>query len=550
MKYRALIILFTFIGLSSCQDILEKYPLDAPPSATFFSNEKELTLAVNGAYRSLYWLSNDNVPYQLYIEGATDIVWIRGDGANMQTIQRGEATAETSVFKSIWELYYGYISRCNNILDNMHHAKEYVSEDFYNRIEAEAKFLRAYNYFYLINLYGDVPFVTTLLDWQNPYLSKTPKNEIIEQLFEDLDFAKDHLPWIWGSENAGRVTKGAAFGLKARIALLDNRFEVAKIAADSVIQSKKYEIHPTYKNLFLHAGSNSKEIMLYMPFLLGLQTNQIPRYIGTRSAPGYSIIVPTQTLVDMYQCTDGKRIDQSSLYNPSKPFENRDPRLEYSILRPGMWHGGYRFETHPDSVKTDALINGYIVRVPNLESTNAYATFTGYLFKKYYDESDLPEKVTQCELNFTLMRYAEILLTYAEAKIELNEIDQSVIDAINAVRQRGDVMMPPTTLTMNQNELRELVRYERTIELAMEGFRLFDIRRWRIAEHVLPGFMLGKRTKSAWYTPVTPSFNAYGKPVYSNEDIFQKLGFNNFNPEKDYLWPIPQTEVDLNPGLK
>ena len=181
--------------------------------------------------------------------------------------------------------------------------------------------------------------------------------------------------------------------------------------------------------------------MLYMPFLLGTQTNQIPKYVGTRLANCYSIIVPTQVLVDMYQCTDGQRIDQSPKYDPKKPYENRDPRLGYSILYPGQWHSGYKFEVHPDSTKTSAVINGETVRINNTEVTNAYGSFTGYIEKKYYDESDVPGKITQCELNFMLMRYAEVLLTYAEARIELSRIDQSVIDAINAVRPRKDV--PP-----------------------------------------------------------------------------------------------------------
>ncbi len=549
MKHKILILTLTALIFSSCEGLLDRFPLDAPPSANFYSNEDELRLAVNGAYRSLYWLSNQNVPYQLFIEGATDLVWIRGDYANMQYIQRGESTPETGVFKSVWSTFYGYISRCNNLLDNMSNAKGNVPDEYYNRIEAEAKFLRAYNYFYLINLYGDVPFVDHTLDWRDPYVTMASKEDIIDQLFEDLDFAIDNLPLKAEGADRGRATKGTAFGLKARIALNAGRFEEAKAAADSVIHLGVYEIHPSYKNLFLYAGTDSKEIMMFMPFVAGLTTNAIPQFVGTRSAPGYSVIVPTQTLVDMYQCTDGKRIDQSPLFNPTKPYENRDPRLDFSILRPGVWHGGYRFETHPDSILADLMVNGEVIRVPNLEATNAYRTFTGYLFRKYYDEADLPEKVTKSELNYTLMRYAEILLTYAEAKIELNEIDQSVIDALNAVRQRPDVNMPPASLSMSQTELRDLLRYERTIELTMEGFRLFDMRRWRIAEHVMPGYMLGRRTKAAWYTPVIPSFNAYGKPVYPDESIFEKLGFNMFDPNKNYLWPIPQAEIDLNPGL-
>lgn len=301
MKLKYSLILLASAAFASCQDFLDRYPLEEPASSEFYSNEDELTLAVNGAYRSLYWLSNDDVPYQLFIDGATDIVYIRGTYANMTDMRRGEGSAETATFKTIWDTFYGYIARCNNLLDNMHNARGRVSETFYNRIEAQARFLRAYNYFYLVNLYGDVPFAEHVLDWQQPRLPKSPKAEIVARLYADLDFAKDHLPAKWTGNDAGRATRGAAFGLKARIALYANDYETAAAAADSVIQSKAYEIYPSYEKLFRHSGAGSSEAMLYMPFLLGTQTNQIPKYVGTRLANCYSIIVPTQVLVDMYQ---------------------------------------------------------------------------------------------------------------------------------------------------------------------------------------------------------------------------------------------------------
>lgn len=551
MKFRFTLILLLVATLFSCQkDFLDKYPLDSPSSSTFFSNETELTLTINSAYRSLYWLSSNDVPYQLFIEGSTDLVWIRGDYANMQVIQSGQQTTETNVFNSIWADFYGNIARCNNILDNMYRAKDNVTEEFYNRIEAQAKFLRAYSYGYLINLYGDVPFVTHMMTLEEAQMARTPKAEIIDQLFKDLDFAAINLPKTWTGADEGKITRGAALGLKARIALYAERYDVAAKAAKDAIDLGVYNIYPNYGNLFKHIGENSDESVLYIPYLLGLKTSQTPRYLGTRSAPGYSVIVPTQTLVDMYECTDGKRIDKSSVYDPVNPFENRDPRLEQSILYPGQWYNGYLFQTYPDAKTTQRNLNGVISTVNNLEVTNAYATFTGYIWKKYFDEADLPDNVTRSELNFMLMRYAEILLTYAESKIELGQIDQTVIDAINKVRQRPSVNMPPALLSMSSTDLKSLVRYERTIELAGEGFRLFDIRRWQIAEDVLPGNVLGRRNKVHWFDAVVPTFNAAGKPIYEDETlIYQTISFNLFDPAKHYLWPIPQQEMDLNKKL-
>ena len=252
---KKLIILFTAcIALVSCHDILDRYPLEGPPSATFFSNEDELTLAINGAYESLYWLSNANVPYQMFLEGATDIVYVRGNYANMDVIRIGQATASTAVFQSVWDTFYNNISRCNNILDNMHRAKENVSETFYNRIEAEAKFLRAYNYFYLTSLYGDVPFVEHMLDWKNPLLPKTPVRKIIDAMYADLDSAFKSVPRICSDKQYNRITQGAVMGLKARMALVNNDMDVAAEAAWTVISSGVYSVYDSYEYLFLYDG--------------------------------------------------------------------------------------------------------------------------------------------------------------------------------------------------------------------------------------------------------------------------------------------------------
>ncbi|MGN6294154.1 MAG: RagB/SusD family nutrient uptake outer membrane protein, partial [Chitinophagaceae bacterium] len=168
---------------------------------------------------------------------------------------------------------------------------------------------------------------------------------------------------------------------------------------------------------------------------------------------------------------------------------------------------------------------------------------------KYQDSLELPQYVTQSELNFMFIRYAEVLLTYAEAKIELNEIDQSVFDAINAVRGRATVGMPAVT-GGSQEELRKLIRYERTVELAMEGHRLFDLRRWKYAEHVLPGNLLGRKKKAFYNNPVVPQIDEYGKSHYPNEtDLFNVIGVNVFDASKHYYWPIPQKEIDLNKSL-
>src|SRR5690606_1859630 len=188
------------------------------------SNETELLLAVNSAYRSFYWISSHNVPYIMWLDGSTDISWTRGNYVNMLDLQGGQVTTETNLFYDTWDFYYNAIMRCNNILENMHRAQDVVSQEFYNQIAAQARFLRAWNYSYLISLYGDVPLVTTMLELQDAQMPRTPKEEIIEFLYDDLDFAVQYLPLSWDEADQGRATRGAALTLKARIALYNQQY--------------------------------------------------------------------------------------------------------------------------------------------------------------------------------------------------------------------------------------------------------------------------------------------------------------------------------------
>lgn len=551
MKLRYILTIFALGGLiSSCSNFLDLYPKDSPAAEEFYSNETELELAINGAYRGLYWMSNDNVPYHMYLEGAADHAFVRS-GANMDVVRTGEATQSTSIFSGVWSKFYSSIALCNNVLTGMVKAKDNVPADFYNRIEAEAKTIRAYNYYWLTVLYGDVPYLDGGLAWNAPSPGVSPKSEIISKLYADLDWAKDWLPATLGPAEQGRMTSGAAMGIKARIALYNGDYETAADAAWEVMDSGVYSIFDSYKDLFLYENRDSAESIMTMRFLDNVATSQVPRYLGMRLTQGYCMIVPTQVLVDYYQCTNGKYIsDTGSGWDPATPYDNRDPRLRYTVLVPGTWHCGYLFDPDPAKTKTKMMKDGAIVDVANADATHAYRSFTGLLFRKYYDEADIPDRNTRSQLKFMIMRYAEILLTYAEAKIEADDIDQSVIDAINEVRQRADVNMPAADISMTTAELRELVRYERSVELALEGFRLLDIRRWGVAEDVLSGTVLGRRKKANWYDQVTPMVYPSGQVVYPDEGIFEPQGVCTFNPATQLIWPIPQDAIDRNPNLQ
>src|SRR5690606_18495788 len=188
---------------------------------------------------------------------------------------------------------------------------------------------------------------------------------------------------------------------------------------------------------------------------------------------GYSTKIPTQSLVDSYECIDGKTIFESPLYDPEKPFENRDPRLKHTVVVPGEIFGGYQFETHRDSVKIWNYNTTPATRVDNQDVLNPYASFSGYCWKKYsYMEDGLAWN--RSRLNFIFIRYAELLLIHAEAKGELGQIDADAYKSINDVRRRVGM---PALQGLSSTEFVQAVRRERKYELALEGHRLFDIRR-------------------------------------------------------------------------
>lgn len=556
-KINKFIFLFAVIFMiSACEDALDKFPLDAPSDETFFSNQTELELALTGAYREIYWRSG-SLPFQSLLDNASDDGFLRTDFSGLQAYSRGAHSSQTSGFEQTWDRMYSGIGRCNNLLNNMTKAQDKVPADVYEQIRAEALFLRAYYYHWLIQLFGDVPFVTALPESIDAAkVAKTPKGEIAAALYADLDAAAAILPPSYPAAEEGHATRGAALTLKARMALYNQDYTVAAEAAKTVMDEGAYTLHPDYAELFTYAGERADEVIFDMPHLIGFMTVGIPRQQGPRNAAGYSQLVPSQFIVDSYECIDGLPIDESPLYDPSNPFANRDPRLDASIVRPQSVFATYVFETHPDSINTTRIVDGVATRVANQDVRNAFATFTGYLWRKFSAPEDMPGSVDTGQLNWILMRYAEVLLIYAEAKIESGQIDASVLDAINQVRARAygvDVSATsdyPAVTTTDQAELRTILRRERKIELAHEGFRMTDIHRWDIAKHVMPGTLVGRPLGAYSQMTFVPEIDEHGHPHYDGaQSLYRAVDQRVFDPAKDNLWPIPQKDVDVNDQL-
>jgi len=184
-----------------------------------------------------------------------------GSGQEMMPKQLvlGQHTPNTGIIRNIWQTYYSGIAKCNTLLENMSKAKDVTSATLYNRIEGEARFLRAYYYGCLISLYGDVPLITKTLPSSESFVARTPKAQVLDFVFKELDDAAAKLPVSYTGLDVGRASKGAAFAAKARFALYNDKFDIAAAASKSVMDLNFHSLFPNYRNLFTYAGENSRE---------------------------------------------------------------------------------------------------------------------------------------------------------------------------------------------------------------------------------------------------------------------------------------------------
>ncbi|MCX2585601.1 RagB/SusD family nutrient uptake outer membrane protein [Pedobacter sp. MR22-3] len=545
------IIIFLLLGLSSCQkNYLDKTPLSGPSDETYFSNQDELVLAVNGLYRYANYAPLDNMPLNLLMDNGTDIGWDRNNSP-LQSLGKGNQDSNNGLAISVWTEAYKVIAKCNFILDNIDKVKDKSTAAIYNRSKAEARFIRAYTYQYLTDYFGSVPLITNVLTLETAQVAKTEKGAIVEFILKEFTEAAADLPLNYSGVDVGRATRGTALAFKARTALNNARWAEAAEAAKAVMDLKIYSLHNNYGTLFSYAGQSSPEIIWAFQYLKAsrTKTHSTPNALLSRNGLGFTNKVPSQSLVDVYPCTDGLNIDQSPLFDPKAPYKNRDPRLTFTIAVPGSVFYNYQFETHRDSVKCWNYNTTPATRVDNQDALNAFATFTGYCWKKYVDLDDKADR-SNSEINVIQIRYAEVLLIYAEAKNELGQLDQSAYDAINLVRARPTVNMPLIPAGQSTASFRSLVRKERLYELAMEGLRLSDLRRWRIADKAMTGNFYGRVQRGLLAGP--PQIDENGLASYNNvanRADMRVIETRVFDTGRDYLWPIPNIETVTNPKL-
>ena len=551
------------LAFTSCVD-MDMVPKSQGNSESWYTTETELKMAVNEFYILGYWKMDSPESMEQYSDNFTY------RNTNRKTLLDGTLNGQTYEVYHLWQQSYKLIARANSLLEGVERARNAgLSEEVINQYEGEAYFARACKYADLIFYWGDVPYLDKYMTiTEAERMGRKPKAELIPLVYEDFDKAIEYLPVSYGSE-AEHFTKGAAYAMKARFALYMSDWEIAAKAAKDCMDLGIYSLEADFSKLFLQSTKSNPEKIFVIPRSIANEVVLTPWIVKNelpRNAGGYGSDNPSWDLLAAFLCTDGLPIDESPLFDPRNPFKNRDPRCAQTIVEFETAHCGFEYNPRPDAKEVMNFSTGKKQSNQDSRAVQQYASYNGLLWKKCIDAS-WTENGQQVESDQIFMRYADVLLMYAEAKIELNEIDNSVLNAINSVRARAygvdaaNVAMYPAVTTTDQTELRKTVRIERRMELANEGLRYMDLIRWKLASKALNSYnyiMLAPDdlqnnivAKGLWFWPSTPLIDDDGladfSTMYNAGQI--AVGAKRVFPDRQYLWPIPTHDMELCPNL-
>ena len=572
-------VLYTFmimlgLTISSCDDLLDRTPLDQISDPEFWKTEGDLQLYVNKIYETTtgsaggYWGLSGSGGTQLPDAG-TDIVITQGNYISAKNRMDGVITVPTSGGGWTWT----NVRNVNYFLENANRVTTGLLKDQYI---GEAYFFRAWFYFELLKQFGDLPIITKVLsitDEDILYSERSSRTDVVNFIVSDLDQAIAKMK-LKTEVAAGRLNRDIALLFKSRVCLYEGTWEkyhkgtpfagttdgsaflnLAATAAKTLIDGNRYSLttgntKSVYYELFNQIDlTSNKEVLFWKQYnsLIG-GDNFTNQQWNWPHASGY-----TREFVRMYLCTDGLPISLSPLYKGDGDLRtvavNRDPRCDQTIMKPG--------DALSISVKNDTV--KFVTPVLTGQSGP-----TGYESKKWRrPQVDPRTNGNTGELAWIIFRYAEALLNYAEARAELGQLTQADVDlSINKLRQR--VGMPNLNLSAITTDpswpdygytltpaLQE-IRRERTVEMAAEGHRLNDVLRWRA--HSL---FVGKRPRGTKYTDEFKKINAALKQdtegyldPYSGTVLTGAGSTWGFNPAKHYLMPLPTNELTINTKLK
>lgn len=509
-KIYALIIFSAAILFGCNQDFLDRSSLTQIADDNFWQSENDAYLALNAVYstlqsRNLYGGSLNGVQGLTSFDAFGDNLFGAWKWEGPGLFMEGNINPSSYQIEGLWDDSYQGISRVNRIIENLNNISEdLIPTDSKNKLLGQALFLRALLYFNLAVYYGDVPLITSPQTLSDAYVPKNTYDEISTQIVEDLKFAIANLPQSYSSDLYGYATKGAALGLLARFQLYNKNYDgdFGVLNLTQQVMGLGYSLYPDYAELFTPDHEKASEIVFSVRFLRGDNTNNGEEFSSTYNGVPKVELQPMKNLVNDYYCTDGLPISTSPLFDPNDQSKNRDPRALANFFFDGQ------------------VFNYDLNKVFKPSQTK-----TGYGLRKYLRlkaDAEGNQPGDQGSQDFYVIRYADIILMRAEAMAETNDL-AGAREMVDMIRAR--VNMPSVEdvegTNLSKDEMIQVVRHERRVELAEEGLRFFDLKRWGKMEEAVA---------RAAADPVGP-YN----PVY--------LG------EKSEFFPIPQSELDVNKNL-
>jgi hypothetical protein len=534
-------LLFSFVFFACTKDPLNLTPSNTLSDATVFGDTATAYLFLNDIYNQVNpgpWSSTfTNLPTEISndpLEDFTDnATYGPASGTLSSTVFDNDsygASATAQLFGPQWTNMYAYIRKCNLFMQKV--TATNFSDGSKKSMIAQARFLRAYFYKSLVDLYGGVPIITRVLDnttqGDSIFYARSSYDSCVGFIESECRAAAADLPASWSGLNIGRATSGAAFALQGEEELYAGKWEAAAVTNLAIMNSKTYKLFPDFTGLFYMGNENNSEVIFDIQYAANIRPRHNNQYWGVvevAKGAGWGDCDPTQELVDEFEFTDGKTSTQgSALYDPAHPYLHREKRFYASIIYDGsIWRG--------ETIYTRKGIANNANEI-NTTGKSGNCGRTGYFVKKLQDSTIASTPNNLDGTNVIVFRYAEVLLNYAEAQNEAVGPDASVYGAVNLVRERAG--QPDLPAGLSQADMRTRLRHERRVELAFEGKRFYDLMRWKTAAQVysqpIHGMLGTGSASSVTYSPI----------VVRNV---------KFDPSKNYLQPIPQTVLDQNPKL-
>lgn len=529
---------------TSCSDVIDLNPGDRFSPATVWSSTTTVDSYVLGLYSifssscEFYGTGSPNLT-DAYSDILKSGSWDQYNHSYNRSLFQESAFNSTSAGAfECWSTHYERIRRENEFLRDAPKYREKFGEKWMDTRIAEVRFCRAYAYYLLCRVYGGVILRTEVDGPEQNDKARSTEADCWDFIIEELKDLAPQLPQgnktengdNWDDANYGRATQQAAYGLLSRVALFAERWDVAAQAARDVEKCGGALDLTGYANVFNGDLKSNKEILFGVDFEQDVITHRYDAYVrpsGDAKALGtsalYSVFFPTSELADSYEMADGTPFSWET--HGSDPYTGREPRFYATILYNGASWMGRTIESY---------VRGADGFKEYENSKSANTTVTGYYLRKYLKDGDKSWITAYSAQTCILIRYAEVLLNKAEALAELSWEQNSVeaLQALNDVRGRVGL---PSRQTASKEEFMEFVRHERMVELAGEGFRYWDLRRWRLAEEVING----KNVHGVKITKTDSGFNY--------EHVDADNGNKRIFYDRYYHFAIPESERSKNP---